>query len=108
MADVMTDESVQRLAAVLRQVASRAEELIHAVRTEGGERHHASVRRLEVQLRRTQQDLESLERRMLHRARSALHAADRAAHDHPYATASAGMIVGAAIGLLIGIALSRR
>jgi ElaB/YqjD/DUF883 family membrane-anchored ribosome-binding protein len=108
MTDVMNDESVQRLAAVLRQVASRADELIQAVRKEGGDRHHASIRRLEVQLRRTQQDLESLERRMIHRARSALHAADRAAHDHPYATASAGVIVGAVAGLLVGLALARR
>jgi len=108
MQGAMNDESVQRLAAVLRQVASRAEELIHAVRKEGGDRHAASVRRLEVQLMRTQQDLESLERRLLHRARSALHSADRAAHDHPYATASAGMVVGAIVGVLVGIALSRR
>ena len=108
MVDAINDESVQRLAAVLRQVAFRADELIQAVRKEGGERHHAAIRRLEVQLRRTQHDLESLERRMVHRTRSALHAADRAAHDHPYATASASMIVGALAGLLIGLALARR
>jgi len=104
----MTDESVQRLAAVLRQVAFRADELIQAVRKEGGDRHLASIRRLEVQLRRTQQDLESLEHRLLHRARSALHTADRVAHDHPYVTASAGLAVGTVLGLLMGLALSRR
>jgi len=108
MADVMNDESVQRLAAVLRQVALRADELIQAVRKDGGERNAASMRRLEVQLRRTQQDLESLEQRLLHRARSALHAADRAAHDHPYAIASAGAVLGAAAGLLLGLWLARR
>lgn len=108
MADVMNDEGVQRLAAVLRQVAFRADELIQAVRKEGGNQHQASIRRLEVQLRRTQQDLEALERRLLHRARSALHTADRAAHDHPYAATSAGMIVGALFGLAVGLALARR
>ncbi|MCC7547287.1 MAG: DUF883 family protein [Burkholderiales bacterium] len=108
MAQDINDESVQRLAAVLRQVAFRADELIQAVRKEGGDRHMASIRRLDVQLRRTQQDLEALERRLLHRARSALHTADRACHDHPYATASAGVVLGAALGLLVGLVLARR
>ena len=47
------DDGVERLAASLRQIASRADELIEAVRKESGERYHASIRRLERQLRRT-------------------------------------------------------
>jgi ElaB/YqjD/DUF883 family membrane-anchored ribosome-binding protein len=102
------DEGVQRLAAVLRQVAFRADELIEAVRKDGGDRYHASVKRLEKQLRRTQADLEELEHSMLHGSRSALRTVNRAALDHPYATAGAGVVMGAAIGLLFGMFLSRR
>lgn len=102
------DEGVQRLAAVLRQVAFRADELIEAVRKDGGERYQSSVKRLERQLRRTQADLEELEHSMLHGTRSALRAVNRAAQDHPYAAAGAGLVMGAAIGLLAGLLLSRR
>ncbi|HZP89252.1 MAG TPA: hypothetical protein VFB54_20770 [Burkholderiales bacterium] len=102
------DEGVQRLAAVLRQVAARADELIEAVRKDGGDRYQASVRRLEKQLRRTQADLEELEHSMLHGTRSALRSVNRAAMDHPYATASAGLVMGAALGLVAGLMLTRR
>lgn len=102
------DEGVQRLAAVLRQVASRADELIEAVRKDGGDHYQASVKRLEKQLRRTQSDLEELEHSMLHGTRSAFRAVNRAAIDHPYATAGAGLVMGAAIGLLAGFVLARR
>jgi ElaB/YqjD/DUF883 family membrane-anchored ribosome-binding protein len=103
-----TDDGVERLAASLRQIASRADDLIEAVRKEGGERYHASIRRLERQLRRTQADLDELEESMRRRARSAVRAVDRAAHDHPYAAAGGSALLGAAIGVLIGIALARR
>lgn len=102
------DEGVQRLAAVLRQVAFRADELIEAVRKDGGDRYQSSVKRLEKQLRRTQADLEELEHNMLHGTRSTLRAVNRAAQDHPFATASAGLVMGAALGVLAGILLSRR
>ena len=108
MTEGTKDQGVERLAAILRHIASRAEELIEAARKDGGERYRTSIRRLERQLRRTQADLDELEETMLRRARSAARAVDRAAHDHPYAAAGTTAIVGAAVGILIGIALARR
>jgi ElaB/YqjD/DUF883 family membrane-anchored ribosome-binding protein len=102
------DEGVERLAAMLRQVAVRADDLIAAVRKEGGERYNGSIKRLERQLRRTQADLEDLEEGLLRTARSTLRNVDEAAHDHPYAAAGATMILGAFVGLLVGMAVSRR
>jgi ElaB/YqjD/DUF883 family membrane-anchored ribosome-binding protein len=102
------DEGVERLAAMLRQVAVRADDLIAAVRKEGGERYNGSIRRLERQLRRTQADLEDIEEGLLRTARSTLRSMDEAAHDHPYAAAAATLIMGAFVGLVIGIAVSRR
>ena len=55
------DADVERLAAILRQIALRADDLIATVRKSGGGRYQDSVRRLERQLRRTQADLNQLE-----------------------------------------------
>lgn len=102
------DKGVEHLAASLRQIASRADELIEAVRKEGGGHYQASIRRLERQLRRTRANLDELEESMRRRARTAIRAVDRAAHDHPYAAAGSSALLGAAIGVLIGLALTRR
>ena len=102
------DADVERLAAILRQIAFRADDLIAAVRKSGGDRYQDSVRRLERQLRRTQADLEQLESGMSERTVSALRAVDVAARDHPYATAAASMLMGAALGTLMAVALARR
>ena len=103
-----SEEGVARLAAMLRQVAIGADELIAAVRKDGGERYAASVRRLERHLQRTQADLEALQAGIAARARFSLRSVDQAARDYPYVAASAGMAVGAAIGVLIGLAIARR
>jgi ElaB/YqjD/DUF883 family membrane-anchored ribosome-binding protein len=102
------DADVERLAAILRQIALRADDLIATVRKSGGGRYQDSVRRLERQLRRTQADLNQLEAGMLQRAGGALRAVHGAAHDHPYAAAAASMLMGAALGTLVAIMLSRR
>jgi ElaB/YqjD/DUF883 family membrane-anchored ribosome-binding protein len=102
------DESVVRLAAILRQTASQADDLIAAVRREGGERYGAAVRRLERQLKRTNADLQDLEQEAVRGARAAIRAADRVAHEHPYATAGTSAFVGFALGMLLGLALARR
>jgi hypothetical protein len=62
------DESVVRLAAILRQTASQADDLIAAVRREGGERYGTAVRRLERQLKRTNADLQDLEQEAARRS----------------------------------------
>lgn len=102
------DESVVRLAAILRQTASQADNLISAVRREGGERYEAAIRRLERQLKRTNADLQDLEQEAVRGARRAIRAADRAAHEHPYATAGTSAFLGFTLGILIGLALGRR
>jgi hypothetical protein len=45
---------------------------------------------------------------MLQRAGGALRAVHGAAHEHPYAAAAASMLMGAALGTLIAVMLSRR
>lgn len=102
------DGDVERLAAILRQIAFRADDLIAAVRKSGGGRYHDSVRRLERQLRRTQADLDQLEAGMTQRAAGAWRAMDSAAHNHPYAAAAASLLMGAAIGTLMAVILGRR
>ena len=102
------DADVERLAAILRQIALRADDLIAAVRKSGGGRYQDSVRRLERQLRRTRADLDQLEEGMLQRAGGALRAVHGSAHEHPYASAAASMLMGAALGTLIAVMLSRR
>jgi ElaB/YqjD/DUF883 family membrane-anchored ribosome-binding protein len=102
------DADVERLAAILRQIAFRADDLIHTVRTSGGDRYQDAVRRLERQLRRTQADLEELETGISARAGGALRAMDTAARDHPYAAAAASMLVGAAVVTLMAVVLGRR
>jgi ElaB/YqjD/DUF883 family membrane-anchored ribosome-binding protein len=99
---------VERLAAILRQIAFRADDLIAAVRKSGGEHYHDSVRRLERQLLRTQADLDELEAGMTERAAGAWRAMDSAARDHPYAAAAASMLMGAALGTLMAVLLARR
>ena len=102
------DADVERLAAILRQIAFRADDLIAAVRKSGGDHYQESVRRLERQLRRTQADLEQLETGMSERTIGALRAVDVAARDHPFATAAASMLMGAALGTLMAVTLGRR
>lgn len=102
------DRDVERLAAILRQIAFRADDLIAAVRKSGGPRYQESVRRLERQLRRTQADLEQLDAGMAQRARGALRAVDSVAYEHPYAAAAASMLMGAALGTFVAVVLSRR
>jgi ElaB/YqjD/DUF883 family membrane-anchored ribosome-binding protein len=102
------DADTARLAAILRQIAFRADDLIATVRKSGGDRYQDSVRRLERQLRRTQADLEQLESAMSERAGSTLRAVDTAARDHPYAAAAASMLMGAALGTLMAVVLGRR
>jgi ElaB/YqjD/DUF883 family membrane-anchored ribosome-binding protein len=102
------DADVDRLAAMLRQIAFRADDLIASVRKSGGGRHQESVRRLERQLRRTQADLEQLEVGLVRRPNRALDAMDDIAHGHPYAAAAASMLMGAALGTLMAVLVGRR
>jgi ElaB/YqjD/DUF883 family membrane-anchored ribosome-binding protein len=102
------DADVDRLAAMLRQIATRADDLIASVRKSGGGRYQDSVRRLERQLRRTQADLEELEAGLARRPNDALRMMDGVAHDHPYAAAAAGVLMGAALGTLVVVLIGRR
>ncbi len=102
------DSDVERLAAILRQVAFRADDLIAAVRKSGGARYQDSVRRLERQLRRTQADLEQLEAGMSDRGGPTWRTMDGVARDHPYAAAAASLLTGAALGTLVAMLLTRR
>jgi ElaB/YqjD/DUF883 family membrane-anchored ribosome-binding protein len=99
---------VERLAALLRQIAFRADELIATVRKSGGATYRDSVRRLERQLRRTQADLEQLETGLESSATGALRAVERVSHNHPYAAAAASMLIGAAVGTFMAVLIGRR
>jgi ElaB/YqjD/DUF883 family membrane-anchored ribosome-binding protein len=102
------DRDVERLAAILRQIAFRADDLIATVRKSGGAQYKDQVRRLERQLRRTRADLEQLDAGLGHRASGALRAMDSVAHEHPYAAAAASMLMGAALGTVMAVLLGRR
>ena len=102
------DSDVERLAAILRQVAFRADDLIAAVRKSGGARSQDSLRRLERPLRRPQADLEQLEAGMSDRGGPTWRTMDGVARDHPYAAAAASLLTGAALGTLVAMLLTRR
>ncbi|HET9643787.1 MAG TPA: DUF883 domain-containing protein [Burkholderiaceae bacterium] len=99
-----TTESVDGLAQNLRQKVDDAERLLKQAAAAGDRTLDESRGRLESQLRRLREDLDDLQDATLRGARRALRNADNVVHDHPYGA----MGVGAAIGLLIGLLVTRR
>ena len=63
---------------------------------------------MQRQMRRTRDDLDDLQYSAVRRARKSIRHADMYVHDNPWQTAGAAAAVGALIGAVVAILLTRR
>jgi ElaB/YqjD/DUF883 family membrane-anchored ribosome-binding protein len=93
-----------RLNRDVRAVVDDAEALLrHAVR-DAGEGYDDARSRLERSLRNARTELEGVEHALLDNARKAKQATDEYVHQHPWQSVG----IGAGVGLLLGMLISRR
>ena len=93
-----------RLAQNLEQLVDGAEALLRTAQHSGSEQFAAARDKLELRLRHARSELAALEDAAAYNVRRAARVADSAVHDHPYTTAG----LAAAVGVLIGMLISRR
>jgi len=93
-----------RLVQDFRAIASDAEELLKATANQTGERVTAARARVEGTLRDARERLEELEEGAMARGRQAVKRTDEYVHDNPWQAIG----VAGAVGLLLGMLISRR
>jgi ElaB/YqjD/DUF883 family membrane-anchored ribosome-binding protein len=93
-----------RVSAHLRTLSDEAEALLKATARAGDEKVDAARERLQGELAHLRTRLSELESAAAARLKNAAHQTDATVHAHPYAA----MGTAAAIGLLLGVLLSRR
>jgi ElaB/YqjD/DUF883 family membrane-anchored ribosome-binding protein len=97
-------DSQTRLSRDVRAMVDDAEALLrHAVR-DAGEGYDDARSRLERSLKNARTELEGVEHAVLDNARRAKQATDEYVHQHPWQS----MGIGAGVGLLLGMLISRR
>jgi ElaB/YqjD/DUF883 family membrane-anchored ribosome-binding protein len=97
-------DSQTRLSRDVRAMVDDAEALLrHAVR-DAGEGYDDARGRLERSLKTARSELEGVEHALLDNARRAKQATDEYVHQHPWQS----MGIGAGVGLLLGMLISRR
>ncbi len=98
------DVSSERVVSDFKSVISDAEELLKATANQSGDRLVALRTKLEESLRSATEHVLEAERVVLDRTKEAARVTDRFVQDNPWKTAG----IAAAIGLLIGLLVSRR
>lgn len=98
------DISSERVVSDFKNVISDAEELLHATASQSGERLAALRTKLEDSIRSATEHVLEAEQLVVDRTKDAARATDRFVQDNPWKTAG----IAAAIGLLIGLLVSRR
>lgn len=88
----------------LGQMVSEAESLLQKAGAAGSAHYDSAVKKAGEQLRKAQAELVRLEEATVVRAKDATRVTDHAVHEHPYAAMGAA----AAVGVLIGVLISRR
>jgi ElaB/YqjD/DUF883 family membrane-anchored ribosome-binding protein len=97
-------DSQTRLSRDVRAMVDDAEALLrHAVR-DAGEGYDDARSRLERSLKNARTELEGVEHAVIDNARRAKQATDEYVHQHPWQS----MGIGAGVGLLLGMLISRR
>lgn len=97
-------DSQNRLRRDVRAVVDDAEALLrHAVR-DAGEGYDDARGRLERSLKTARAELEGIEQAVLDNARRAKEATDEYVHQHPWQSVG----IGAGVGLLLGMLISRK
>ena len=93
-----------RLIHDFRTVITDAEELLKATANQTGERISAARERVEESLRETRERLSELQDDVVARSKAAARRTDEYVHQNPWQAIG----VGAAVGLLLGMLISRR
>jgi ElaB/YqjD/DUF883 family membrane-anchored ribosome-binding protein len=97
-------DSQTRLSRDVRAVVDDAEALLRHVVRDAGEGYDDARSRLERSLKNARTELEGVEHAVLDNARRAKQATDEYVHQHPWQS----MGIGAGVGLLLGMLISRR
>ena len=99
-----TDISREKLASDLRIVIGDAEELLRATAGQVGEKAVVARERIQESLRVAKDKLARAEDAMIDRTRAAARATDDYVHDHPWGAVG----IAGAVGLVLGMLISRR
>ena len=98
------DVSREKLASDLRIVISDAEELVRATAGQMGEKAVVARERIQESLRVAKEKLSRAEEAVVDKTKAAARATDDYVHDHPWGAVG----IGAAVGLVVGMLISRR
>ncbi|MEK7362045.1 MAG: DUF883 family protein [Pseudomonadota bacterium] len=99
-----TDVSREKLASDLRVVVADAEELLRATAGQMGEKAVVARERIQESLRVAKDKLARAEEVVIDKTKAAARATDDYVHDHPWGAVG----IAAAVGLVIGMLISRR
>lgn len=99
-----TDVTKDKLVADLKVVISDAEELLLATAAQAGEKASAARARITESLKVAKEKLAIVEDIALDKAKAAARATDDYVHENPWAAVG----IGAAVGLVVGMLISRR
>ncbi|MFA5914543.1 MAG: DUF883 family protein [Burkholderiales bacterium] len=99
-----TDISRDKLASDLRIVIADAEELLRATAGQVGEKAVVARERIQESLRMAKDKLARAEEVMVDKTKAAARATDDYVHDHPWGAVG----IAAAVGLVMGMLISRR
>ena len=98
------DLSRDKLASDLRVVIADAEELLRATAGQMGEKAVVARERVQESLRVAKEKLSRAEEAVIDKTKAAARATDDYVHDHPWGAVG----IAAAVGLVIGMLISRR
>jgi ElaB/YqjD/DUF883 family membrane-anchored ribosome-binding protein len=99
-----TDVSREKLASDLKVVVADAEELLRATAGQMGEKAVVARERIQESLRVAKDKLARVEEAVVDKTKAAARATDDYVHDHPWGAVG----IAAAVGLVIGMLISRR
>lgn len=99
-----TDVSREKLASDMRIVIADAEELLRATAGQVGEKAVVARERIQESLRIAKDKLSRAEEVMVDKTKAAARATDDYVHDHPWSAVG----IAGAVGLVIGMLISRR
>jgi ElaB/YqjD/DUF883 family membrane-anchored ribosome-binding protein len=99
-----TDVSREKLASDLRVVVADAEELLRATAGQMGEKAIIARERIQESLRAAKDKLSRAEEAVVDKTKAAARATDDYVHEHPWGAVG----IAAAVGLVIGMLISRR
>jgi ElaB/YqjD/DUF883 family membrane-anchored ribosome-binding protein len=99
-----TDVSREKLASDLRIVIADAEELLRATAGQMGEKAVIARERIQESLRAAKDKLSRVEEAVIDKTKAAARATDDYVHEHPWGAVG----IAAAVGLVIGMLISRR